>query len=115
VFSVGLILAYVNRALGIRAANWIWVFGLGWLVFGIQDALRSYDPRWHRGCSVTQTIVNAFFVGGHRCGGGEDALYGLLFTLPTVASAGFSVGSWVALRGDKRDDNGITPVHSSQL
>jgi len=116
VFSVGLIPGYfVNKAMRIRASSWIWVLGLGWLVFGIHGALRSYDPRWQKGCTVTQTIVNAFLVGGHKCGGGEDALYGLLFTVPTVGLVGCSVGSWIALRGDKRDDTGITPVHSAQV
>ena len=111
VFCVGLVLGYlVNRAWPMRAASWIWILGLGWMIFGMQDA-RSYDPRWHAGCSAAQFVVNAFFIGSHKCGEGEDALYSLFFTMPALGLAGCSLGAWVALRSARRDKDVVPPVH----
>ena len=99
VCCVGMILGYaVNRAWTIRTSRWIWILGLGWVILGVRDGLRSYDPRWHVGCTAVQFIVEAFFVAGRRCGGGEDALYGLVFTMPALGLAGCSAGACIAGR-----------------
>jgi hypothetical protein len=95
-FDIGLVVGYLaNRVFYLRVANWVWVLGLFWMTLGVRDALRFYDPRWHQGCSVTQTVVNAFFIVSDKCGSAEDLSF-VIFTLPATVLVGCSVGSWIA-------------------
>jgi hypothetical protein len=99
-FVLGLL---VNRVKTSRFACWVWLLGATWLVLGILDSLHGYDPHWYQGCTPSQNIVNAFFVGNSRkCGGGESTLYGLFFTMPAVNSIAYSIGAWVALFSTRR-------------
>jgi hypothetical protein len=99
-FVLGLL---VNRVKVSRFAGWVWLLGAAWLVFGILDSLHGYDPRWYQGCTPSQNIVNAFFVGNSRkCGGGTSTLEGILFTLPAATSAAYSLGAWLGLLSRRR-------------
>jgi hypothetical protein len=105
-FILGLL---VNRVKSSRFACWVWLLGAAWLVFGILDSLHGYDPRWYQGCTPSQNIVNAFFVGNSRkCGGGESILYVLLFTMPAINSITYSIGAWLGLVFGKRRDKAQT-------
>jgi hypothetical protein len=111
VFIVGIILGYVaNRVTLGSAACWVWVPGLIWLLLGIWDSVRLYDPRWHQGCSAAQNVVNTFFVAdSSKCGGTED-LSAVIFALPAFCSAAYSVGAWIELRMRRRHKNTVAPA-----
>jgi hypothetical protein len=99
-FILGLL---VNRVKFSGFACWVWLLGAAWLAFGIVDSLHGYDPRWYQGCTPSQNIVNAFFVGNSRkCGGGESTLSGLFFTMPAINSIVYSIGAWLGLVSGKR-------------
>jgi hypothetical protein len=64
-----------------------------------EPATKNHPPQWHQGCSVAQSAINAFFMtDSSKCGDGDEALYGLFFTLPAFCSITYSVGAWIALR-----------------
>ena len=91
-FVFGLLLSYVTRQ---RAACWIWLCGLIWLAAGIFDSLTSYYyGHLYLGCSAPESIVNWFFIpNSHRCASGGSALAKLVFTIPALNSAAYSIGA----------------------
>jgi hypothetical protein len=115
VVVVGVILGYVaNRVTLGGTACWVWMPGLIWLLLGLWDSVRLYDPRWHQGCSAVQNVVNAFFVADSgKCGGAED-LSAVIFALPAFCSAAYSVGAWIELRTRRSGKSTVAPVHPTE-
>jgi hypothetical protein len=99
-FAVGFGLGYcINRIAHGRVACWVWVPGLIWVTYAIRDWVRHYDPRWFQGCSAAQDVLNAFLIlDSSKCGGGEEGLNAVFFTLPAFCSIAYSIGAWIALR-----------------
>lgn len=98
----------INRAVLHRSACWVWLCGFGWLVMGVFDAVRTYDYPYAlhvSGCSSFQYVLNAFLVlNADRCGEGDSALAGLIFTIPALNSLAYSIGACAAVRYAARVD-----------
>ena len=80
-----------------RAATFIWIIGLAWMVFGMYDAVGHWSASW----SPEKTrwgymLANLF---GPKCGATE-CLGELLFTTPFTASITYSVGARLRMRRD---------------
>jgi hypothetical protein len=102
-FALGLV---INRLSSHRSACWTWSVGLVWLAYGIWDACRIYRfPPWfppkgdfvHRAWHIFFTFNDAEAWGG-------SSLATVIFTIPALSSIAYSVGSWLALRTNRKAD-----------
>lgn len=102
-FALGLL---VNQKTLQHIACWVWLVGVAWLAAGIWDSINSYDARFYQGCSALENVVNGFFIlNSHRCGGGSSTLEGLIFTIPALSSVAYSIGAWVPILRQRRDES----------
>jgi hypothetical protein len=113
VFAIGYSAGFfINRSSLKFAACWVWVPSVTLLTFAVRNWIQNYDPRWHQECSSTEDVLNAFFiVNSRKCGGGEEGLNFVFFTLPAFCSVAYSLGAWVALRMNKSKRDVGGPVH----
>jgi hypothetical protein len=87
----------VNRFALRRTACWVWLAGMGWMVYGIVVALHSYHARFAGICSPLD-ITSSFFSSVPKnpyCG---DTGNLARFTLPTLSAIAYSFGAWITLR-----------------
>ena len=94
----------LNRKLGHSAAQWVWVAGLVWLAFGINDESRF----WHNSLysSRLSFILDNFFGSTTKCSGTE-CLCEFLFTTPAAATLGYSLGAVLGLRSHRKTERHV--------
>jgi hypothetical protein len=84
-----------------QAANFVWIIGLLWLLFGMYDETRYWSAIW----SVEKThlgYILANFLGpADRCSGSE-CLGELFYTTPFAASITYSIGAYIRKRQMRR-------------
>jgi len=96
ILFVSVVLGYcVNRKMGNRAARWVWVPGLLWLLFGMYDT-----GKYAFGSSRLQYVVDNLFGSTTKCSGTE-CIGEVLFTTVFVATVGYSVAAVFGLRSYK--------------
>jgi hypothetical protein len=93
ILLVSMVLGYsVNRKMGNRAAQWVWVPGVLWLLIGVYDT-----SRYPWGSSRLQYVVDNLFSPATKCGDSE-CLGEVLFTTVFAATVGYSIAAVVGLR-----------------
>lgn len=96
ILLISLVLGYfVNRKMGSRAAQWVWVPGLLWLLFGIYET-----GKYPWGASRLQYVVDNLFSPTAKCNGSE-CIGEVLFTTVFSATVGYSIAARFGLRSYK--------------
>jgi hypothetical protein len=89
-FLLGLLL---NRIMLNDSAKWVWIVGLAWLIIFVASDIRAYDPRWCRGCSLSQYVWYGYF-SYWNCS--QECMGQLLGTAPMLNSVAYSIGAALA-------------------
>jgi hypothetical protein len=82
-----------------RAATFIWIIGLAWMIFGIYDTTRNWSASWSPEKTRWGYMLANLFGPTLKCSGSE-CLGELLFTTPFIASITYSVGAFLRKRRD---------------
>lgn len=89
---------FFNRNLAIRLFCWVWFLGLLWIGYGIVGDYRIYhsNPWYPRNTGSFPSMVwHSYFANrGER----DSPLTLVVFTIPALGLAAFSIGAWVARR-----------------
>src|SRR5712692_3484322 len=88
-----------SRVLSVRAARWTWTLGALWLLVGVHELTTSWNGSW----SPEKTrwgYALANLVGSTRRCSGSECLYEFFFTTPFAATVMYSVGAYLANRGN---------------
>ena len=91
-----------SRILNARAATFVWIIGLVWIVFGIYDTTRYWSASWSPEKTRWGYALANLFGPTLRCSG-SDCLGELFFTTPFTASITYSVGAYLRKRRKHRD------------
>ena len=83
-----------GRILNGRAATFVWIIGLAWMVFGIYDETRYWSASWSPEKTRWGYALANFFGPTVKCSGSE-CLAELLFTTPFTASITYSIGAYL--------------------
>jgi hypothetical protein len=89
-FLLGYFLSF--RVLGLRAAEWTWILGVLWLLFGVHWNA-SWSPEKTRWGYALANLFGATL----KCSGSE-CLYEMVFTTPFTASVTYSIGAYLRRR-----------------
>jgi hypothetical protein len=111
-FGPGLLFGLLlNRIALRRAACWVWLLGILWMMFGAAVSLHSYRTRFLGICSPFDSILGGFFsIGSGYCG---DRSNFSAFTLPMFSSIAYAIGAWIALRFGRGKDMSTSLVKST--
>lgn len=100
ILLTALVLGYlVNRILGDRAAQWVWVPGLLWLLFGAYDESKYWANSF--ALSRLSYVMDNFFGPTLKCSGSE-CFAEVLFTTVFSATVGYSVAAAFGLRSHQK-------------
>jgi hypothetical protein len=100
ILTTALVLGYfVNRKLGNRAAQWVWVSGLLWLLFGAYDESRYWANSF--AASRLSYVMDNFFGPTLKCSGSE-CFCEVLFTTVFSATVGYSAAAAFGLRSHRK-------------
>ena len=80
-----------------RAANFIWIIGIAWLVFGMYETTRYWSANWSPEKTRWGYMVTNLFGPTLKCSGSE-CLGELIFTTPFTASVTYSIGAYLRKR-----------------
>ena len=80
-----------------RAAMFVWIIGLAWMMFGIYDTTRYWSASWSPEKTRWGYMLANLFGPTLKCSSSE-CLGELLFTTPFVASITYSIGAYIAKR-----------------
>ena len=83
-----------DRILNGRAATFIWIIGLAWMVFGIYDTTRYWSASWSPEKTRWGYALANLFGPTVKCSGSE-CLGELFVTTPFAASITYSVGAYL--------------------
>jgi len=94
--ATAIVLGYfaANRILDGRAATFVWIIGLAWIVFGIYDETKYWSATWSPEKTHWAYALANFFGPTVKCSGSE-CLAELLYTTPFTASVTYSVGAYL--------------------
>ena len=84
-----------------RAATFVWIIGLAWMVFGIYDTTRYWSAVWSPEKTRWGYMLASLFGPTLKCGDSE-CMGELLYTTPFTASIMYSVGAYLRKRRDAR-------------
>jgi hypothetical protein len=84
-----------------RAAAFVWIIGLAWMVFGIYDTTRYWSASWSPEKTRWGYMLANLFGPTLKCGASE-CIGELIFTTPFVASITYSIGGYIRKRRDAR-------------
>jgi hypothetical protein len=84
-----------------RAAAFVWIIGLAWMVFGIYDMTRYWSASWSPERTRWGYMLANLFGPTLKCSGSE-CMGELFFTTPFTASITYSIGAYVRRRRDAR-------------
>ncbi len=82
-----------------RAAAFVWIIGLAWMVFGIYDMTRYWSASWSPEQTRWGYMLANLFGPTLKCSGSE-CMGELFFTTPFTASITYSIGAYVRKRRD---------------
>jgi hypothetical protein len=85
-----------------RAATFVWIIGLVWIVFGIYDTTRYWSASWSPEKTRWGYALANLFGPTVKCSGSE-CLAELFFTTPLTASITYSVGAYLRKWRKNRD------------
>jgi hypothetical protein len=80
-----------------RAATFVWIIGLAWMLFGMYDTTKAWSASWSPEKTRWGYMLANLFGPTLRCSGSE-CLGELLFTTPFTASITYSFGAYVRKR-----------------
>jgi len=80
-----------------RAATFVWIIGLAWMVFGMYDTTKGWSASWSPEKTRWGYMLANLFGPTLRCSGSE-CLGELLFTTPFTASITYSFGAYLRKR-----------------
>jgi hypothetical protein len=86
-----------------RAAAFVWIIGLAWMVFGIYDTTRYWSASWSPEKTRWGYMLANLFGPTLKCGASE-CIGELLFTTPFTASITYSIGAYLRKRRDARGE-----------
>jgi len=84
-----------------RAATFVWIIGLAWMLFGIYDVTRGWSATWSPEKTRAEFVLANMFGPTTRCSGSE-CMYELFFTTPFTASIMYAGGAYFRKRRDAR-------------
>ena len=84
-----------------RAATFVWIIGLAWMMFGIYDTTRYWSAGWSPEKTRWGYMLANLFGPTLKCSGSE-CLGEVFFTTPFTASITYSIGAYLAKRRDAR-------------
>jgi hypothetical protein len=84
-----------------RAATFVWIIGLAWMMFGIYDTTRYWSASWSPEKTRWGYMLANLFGPTLKCSGSE-CLGELFFTTPFTASITYSIGAYLAKQRDAR-------------
>jgi CDP-diglyceride synthetase len=84
-----------------RAATFVWIIGLAWMMFGIYDTTRYWSASWSPEKTRWGYMLANLFGPTRKCSGSE-CLGELFFTTPFTASIVYSIGAYLAKQRDAR-------------
>ena len=100
--SFGLGYFVADRILNGRAATFVWIIGVAWMVFGIYDTTRYWSASWSPEKTRWGYALANLFGPTVKCSGSE-CLGELFFTTPFAASITYSVGACLRNWRKQRD------------
>jgi hypothetical protein len=96
-----------GKVLNGRAATFVWIIGLVWIVFGLYDETRNWSATWSPQQTRLGYALANFFGPSEKCGASE-CLAELLFTTPFAASIAYSLGAYVRRWRKRRQPDSTT-------
>src|ERR1700688_1756166 len=84
-----------------RAATFVWIIGLAWMMFGIYDTTRYWSAGWSPEKTRWGYMLANLFGPTLKCSGSE-CLGEVFFSTPFTASITYSIGAYLAKRRDAR-------------
>ena len=82
-----------------RAATFVWIIGLAWMLFGIYGTTRYWSASWSPEKTRWGYMLANLFGPTLKCSGSE-CMGELFFTTPFTASITYSIGAYVRKRRD---------------
>lgn len=86
-----------------RVAQWTWVIGVVWFLYGVHDLTRLWRPTWLPHEKSAWSYAKGQLFGPVSLCSATECLYRLFVTVPLVLSVTYSFGAFIRSRQDARE------------